>query len=158
MKDIYTYNISVDCSSGGTYSSVSWEESFSRYDVKGFFDPEKNTFFDMIGELPPLFDDGEEASITEEERTRIEKSAREQVDDFEFTVILEDCLNIWLEDLARDYREEAAKLNPETASAYESRYNEAMNAACKDESVRVIFALVNEMKESSKNINNKPAN
>ena len=66
MKDTYTYKVSVSVDKKDSFGSISWEETFSRDDVKGFFSPKENTYYDLLY-LPELFTPEEAASLTPEE-------------------------------------------------------------------------------------------
>ena len=47
MKDTYTYKVSVSVDKKDSFGSISWEETFSRDDIKGFFSPKENTYYDL---------------------------------------------------------------------------------------------------------------
>ena len=144
MKDTYTYNISVNVDTKEGIGSISWEETFSRDDVKGFFSPTENMYNDLLY-LPELFTSEEAASLTPEEIARNERRAQEELNNFQFEVILNDCLDIWLQDLTRDIHTEISELNSEAASKYEARLA-VIDSMNKTEAVRSLLALIEDIR------------
>ena len=144
MKDKYTYELSVNVDMKEGISSITWEETFSRDDVKNFFSPGEN-LYNVLLYLPELFTPDEAASLTPEEIASSERKAQEILDNFQFDVILNDCLDIWLQDLTRDFHTEISELNSEAASKYNARLA-AIDSMDKIEAVRSLFALLEDMR------------
>ena len=144
MKDKYTYELSVNVDMKEGISSITWEETFSRDDVKNFFSPKENSYYDLLS-LPELFTPEEAALLSPEEIARNERKAQEELDNFQFDVILNDCLDIWLQDLTLDFHTEVSELNSEAASKFNARLA-AIDSMNKTEAVRSLFALVEDMR------------
>lgn len=145
MKDIYkTYSLSVSFDIQGAYVSIDWEENFSREEIKDFFDPEHNMYNEIIV-LPELFTPEDEENLTDQEKYTIEQQAQSQIEDFQFSVISEDCFNIWLEDLSKIYNANKSRSN------YEKRFTEIISSHFHDKDkeamVLQLYALVKEMEE-----------
>ena len=150
MKDTYTYKVSVSVDKKDSFGSISWEETFSRDDVKGFFSPKENTYYDLLY-LPELFTPEEAASLTPEEIAKNERNAQEEINNFQFEVILNDCLDIWLHDLQENFRAEASRLSSDSVSMYRDRYNALINKEDKTEAVRSLYSLIEDMRACTKN-------
>ena len=60
-------------------------------------------------------------------------------------MILNDCLDIWLQDLTRDFHTEISELNSEAASKFNARLA-AIDSMDKTEAVRSLFALLEDMR------------
>ena len=144
MKDKYTYELSVNVDIKDGISSITWEETFSRDDVKNFFSPKENSYYDLLS-LPELFTPEEAALLSPEEIARNERKAQEELDNFQFDVILNDCLDIWLQDLTLDFHTEVSELNSEAASKFNARLA-AIDSMDKTEAVRSLFALLEDMR------------
>lgn len=150
MKDTYTYNVSVSVNKKDSFDSISWEETFSRDDVKGFFSPKENTYYDLLY-LPELFTPEEAASLTPEEIAKNERNAQEEINNFQFEVILNDCLDIWLHDLKENFHTEVSRLSSDSVPVYRDRYNAAINKGDKTEAVRSLYSLIEDMRACAQN-------
>lgn len=145
MKNTYTYNISVSVDTKDSVSSVSWKETFSRDHVKGFFSPKENSYYDLLY-LPELFTPEEAVDFTPEDIAEIERRAQEEINKFQFEVILNDCLDIWLHDLKDEFLNKASMLSSDSVSIYRDKYNSAINNGDKTEAVRSLYYLIEDMR------------
>lgn len=141
----YKINISVNIRD---YSvSLSWKEDFSRDYVKDYFNPSNNIRNTLL--YPPeadlLLDEGD-SPLTDDERAEIEEELERRTEDFEFDVIFPDSLKIWTEDLTAEYTRLTQNMAAGKLAEYESRYHEIQSMTDKEESVRRLYSLVEEMK------------
>lgn len=141
----YKINISVHVRD---YSvSLSWEEDFSRDYVKDYFNPSNNIRNTVL--YPPEADsllDDDDSPLTDDERAEIEEELERETSDFEYDVIFPDSLRFWEEDLTEEYTRLTQAMTAGKLAGYEARYREIQSITDKEESVRRLYSLAEEMK------------
>ena len=141
----YKINISVNIRD---YSvSLSWEEDFPREYVKDYFNPSNNIRNTLLypPEADSLLDEGD-SPLTDDERAELEEELERRTEDFEYDVIFPDSLRIWTDDLTAEYTRLTQDMAAGKLAGYESRYHEIQSMTDKEEAVRRLYSLVEEMK------------
>ena len=151
MKDVYkTYSLSIKLNIRGSIVSISWDEEFSRKDIKGCFYPEDTSFGSLIM-LPDIFSSEDEKVLTEQEKTDIETEAFTQIAEFEAETVYYDSFDIWLEDLEKEFLSLKGNLPSVDVLQYEEKYSNIMGQinSCEIEiyeGISFLYALVKKMK------------
>ena len=141
------YNVCIKASANGMSVSFGGDVDLPRARVKSFFNPSNHIFTPLVGGPPDLDKYLEVGSVLGDYDVQaLQEDIDRKIRGFELEVILPDSLRIWMEDLTKEYTRLSKKMPAEKLSGYEARYNEIKSMTNKEEAVRKLYSLVEEMK------------